>query len=237
MSHLYKSLKSRDELYDVATHIIGAHLLNGLDISGSVNLLLSGGSTPGPVYKNLSNMALDWRRVNVGLVDERWVDEDDPGSNAALIRRTLLQNKASGANFVPMKTRETRAADGQANVEASYAGLVTNNSLAVLGMGTDGHVCSWFPRSVGLQQAVDPNNTHNVQAIQARKSKVTGEYLERMTLTLSALNRCQSVLLLMTGEEKQDVFKRGFESAGFDLPVSHLFQKGDPSHLTVLHAA
>src|SRR5690606_41716658 len=36
-------------------------------------LLLSGGSTPAPVYGALAKAPLDWQRVDVALVDERWL--------------------------------------------------------------------------------------------------------------------------------------------------------------------
>lgn len=234
MDLAFKSLKSRDALYDAATRQIAAYVREELDARGTASLLLSGGSTPGPVYQNLSTIALGWKDVNIGLVDERWVDECDPGSNAALIRRTLLQNNAKPATFLPMKTLHETAAAGQKAVETSYSDLVNINSLAVLGMGTDGHVCSWFPQSQGLGSAVDPKNKHLVQAICAKKSPVTGDYLERMTLTLSALKKCKSVLLLISGNEKRDVIERAFESTSDDLPVSLILPL---NNLTILHAA
>lgn len=233
----YKPLSSRTTLHDVAVHKISSHIRCEHEKHGVANLLLSGGSTPGPVYQNLSKMDLDWKNVNIGLADERWVHEDDSGSNAALIRRTLLQKKAKAANFIPMKTDDQTAKSGQDHVNAAYAKLITKNSLAVLGMGTDGHICSWFPQSVGLNRAVDPNNKNRVQAIGAKKSIVTGDYLERMTLTLSALSTCTSILLLITGDEKRNVIKRAFENNNTDLPISHLIHKVDPGCLTILHAA
>ncbi|MGN0862256.1 MAG: 6-phosphogluconolactonase, partial [Stenotrophomonas koreensis] len=36
-------------------------------------LLLSGGSTPAPVYRQLAQAALDWGQLELGLVDERWL--------------------------------------------------------------------------------------------------------------------------------------------------------------------
>jgi len=228
---IYKPGLTRDQFEDIAVNMIAIHILDIANEARQASLLLSGGSTPGPVYEKLSNENLPWDKVEIGLVDERWVEADDAGSNAALIRRTLLQNRAEHAAFTPMKTEHNTAQLGQRAVEVDYKPLLTENSLAVLGMGTDGHVCSWFPDSQGLESAVDPEIINMVQAITAKKSNVTGNYLERMTLTLSALMRCKSVLLLITGEEKRQLF----ESRTPDLPISHLIN-ADNIDLTVLHA-
>ena len=37
---------------------------------------------PGPVYDRLSEVDLNWRNIYVAPADERWVDEQDKGSNA-----------------------------------------------------------------------------------------------------------------------------------------------------------
>ena len=60
-----------------------------------------GGSTPAPVYRRLATTDLDWSKVAVTLVDERYVPETSPESNARLIRDVLLQDKAASARFIP----------------------------------------------------------------------------------------------------------------------------------------
>ena len=62
-------------------------------------LLLSGGSTPAPVYEALAKAPLDWERVDVALVDERWLLPNDPDSNSRLIRESLLRDRAAAARF------------------------------------------------------------------------------------------------------------------------------------------
>lgn len=231
---IYHQDLSKARFQSIAADIIAAHVLGAAAGPGRAGLFLSGGSTPGPIYETLSCIDLPWDKVNVGLVDERWVDEHDTGSNAALLRRTLLQDKAGTAYFTPMKTAHNTPQDGQADVETNYNSIVSENSLAVLGMGTDGHVCSWFPGSAGLGACVDPMNGNLVQAVTANKSNVTGDYLERMTLTLTALTRCRTVLLLITGAEKREVLETALEDANTNLPVSHLLPL---ENLVILHAA
>lgn len=222
-SHNLIKFANRAWLAETTTHQMAVHILQNARAGKPSSLFLSGGSTPGPVYEALSRENLPWDTVKVGLVDERWVTESSAGSNAALIRKTLLQNAAKGAHFTPMKTAQKTPQQGQAAVEQNYKPLLQAPSLAILGMGTDGHVCSWFPNSDGLDAAVNPKARKAVQAIRANKSKVTGEYLDRMTLTRFALSKCQSVILLITGEEKLAVFNTALSGQNSDLPVTHLF--------------
>lgn len=231
---IYRQNLPKAKFQNIAADIIATHVLAATAGPERAGLFLSGGSTPGPVYETLSQIDLPWNKVDVGLVDERWVDEHDAGSNAALLRRTLLQDKAKAAHFTPMKTAHDTPQDGQAAVESEYSQIVSQNSLAVLGMGTDGHVCSWFPGSTGLAACVDPANKNLVQAVTAMKSNVTGDYLERMTLTLTALKQCRTVLLLITGPEKREVLETALEDSSTHLPVSHLLAL---DNLIILHAA
>ena len=62
----------------------------------------SGGSTPSPIYARLAQAPLDWSRIAVTLIDERYVPETSPESNAALLKRTLLTGPASAARFIPL---------------------------------------------------------------------------------------------------------------------------------------
>ena len=49
---------------------------------GDARILLSGGSTPINLYSLLSKENVDWGKVKIGLVDERFVDQKSEYSNA-----------------------------------------------------------------------------------------------------------------------------------------------------------
>ena len=61
-----------------------------LAIRGRARMLLSGGTTPAPAYAQLAVAPLDWSKITVGLVDERWLSPQDSASNARLVRESLL---------------------------------------------------------------------------------------------------------------------------------------------------
>ena len=60
-----------------------------------------GGSTPSPVYARLAQADIGWSDIAVTLVDERYVPETSPESNARLIRDVLLQGPAAAGDLHP----------------------------------------------------------------------------------------------------------------------------------------
>src|SRR5271168_2509380 len=91
-----------DALAEALAEAVAAALAARLARSETAALAVSGGQTPVRFFKALSAKALDWPRVIVTLVDERWVSETSPRSNAALVRENLLQGRAAAARFVPL---------------------------------------------------------------------------------------------------------------------------------------
>ena len=79
-------------------------------------LAVSGGTSPRPFLLALAKEPVDWRRIDLTLVDDRWVPETDPASNARLVRETLLRDGAGDARFLPL-------VDTAVTLEANVAAL------------------------------------------------------------------------------------------------------------------
>ncbi len=218
----------RGAMVDAAAAALATNLRMGLTERGVASLAASGGSTPGPVYARLSKAELDWSDVTVALVDERWVEPHEEGSNAALVCDTLLHNEAKAARFAPMKTPDVTPLDAVGAIDQTYADIPAPFDAVVLGLGADGHTASWFPHAEGLAAAIDPTNTRRVAAVRAKPSPVAGVYLDRMTLTFAPLAHARAVFLLITGEEKRATL----ETARGDGPVEDM-----PVRALLRHAA
>lgn len=214
-----REFPSREAMAQALAETIAARLAHAAGARGAATMALSGGSTPAGLYEALSNRDLDWPRVTAALVDERWVPPGAEGSNETFIRATLQQNEAKDVRLIGMWSEAPSPAAGLAAAHARYDGAAAAFDVAVLGMGPDGHTASWFPHAQGLAQALDMAGPR-LAAVKAAKSAVTGDHLDRMTLTLGAVSGAGFICLLMTGEEKRAVFERALEDGPVeDLPV------------------
>jgi 6-phosphogluconolactonase len=159
-------------------------------------LAVSGGSSPKPFLQTLSHAPLDWAHIDVTLVDDRWVPESDPASNATFARETLLQNAAASAYFLPL-------VDTSKALEAHIAELNADPrrrlpDVAVLGMGEDGHTASIFADSPEWDFAISTKDRYvSVHPGAAPHARVS--------LSMSALTQVGQLYLFIAGQKKLDV--------------------------------
>lgn len=194
---------------------IAADLQDALEARGAATLAVSGGSTPAPLFAALSRRMLDWARVTVTLVDERWVDEKHPDSNARLVREGLLRGAAGGSHFVGLKTAAASPFEAEADVARRLAPFAHAIDVVVLGMGEDGHIASFFPGADTLDRALDPQGQAPCVAVAPPVAPHP-----RMTLSLPVLQRARHRYLHIVGPAKRAVLERAL--AGSDarqLPV------------------
>jgi len=158
-------------------------------------LAVTGGRTPVAALEALSTSAVDWSRVDVVLTDDRWVGERHIDSNAALLRRYLLQNAASRANFVNFKTPHDSPEAACEAIEEALSELSWPIDVVVLGMGRDGHTASLFPGAKVLQRAM----TTDEKCVAIRSPAAPHP---RVTLSYPALNGAENKILYFTGPGK-----------------------------------
>lgn len=197
----------------LAADTLGADILR----SGASSLMVSGGSSPARMFELLSSEPLDWSKVTVGLVDERWVAPDHPDSNEGMVRTRLLKDAAARSAFVPMKTAHASPVEAVADRHAAYAPHCAAISFLLLGMGTDGHTASWFPRTSNFDNVVSPDADLCVAAIEAPIATVP----HRMTLTGSAVVHSNRALLLVFGTEKRSILENMAAADPKDCPVRY----------------
>ncbi|GAB2539286.1 6-phosphogluconolactonase [Rhodanobacter koreensis] len=195
---------------------VAERLRSALAERGHAVLAVSGGSTPKEFFARLSRETLDWAKVQVTLVDERWVPDSDDRSNARLVKSLLLQHAASVAQFVPLYVDAPTPEQGLATVTARIDALKLPFDAVVLGMGDDGHTASFFPGGDHLAEALDLDGRVRVLPMRA-----PGAGEPRITLTLPTLLHTRALYLLVTGEHKRDLLadvRLGLDTAK-DYPV------------------
>ena len=103
MSPTERRFPDAETLADALSAELETCLLQGIQDRGRATLVLSGGSTPLPLFRRLRDRPLPWSAITVTLADERWVDREHPDSNAAFLHRELLVGHAAAATFVDLK--------------------------------------------------------------------------------------------------------------------------------------
>ncbi|MEZ5759438.1 MAG: 6-phosphogluconolactonase [Emcibacteraceae bacterium] len=206
---------SREELFQQLELDSLEKLREGILARGKASMLLSGGTTPGPLYERLSKRKFDWDKVWFSLTDERWVNTDHPESNEKLIRNTLIEKEAKKAHLIGLKTPDKDVWEGYKVTEQILKNLPFPSDVVLLGMGEDGHIASLFPGLEDTKTAMDLNNKNLCQAI----IRENGE-IPRISMTLSALLDTKHIFLLFFGAKKKEVFERARKIKTSDLPVS-----------------
>lgn len=194
--------RNDDQWSWAAAVAISAALRRDLMEQPRARLLVSGGTTPAPVFDALSRAPLEWERVDIGLVDERWLPPDDPGSNARLVREHLLQSHASVATFEPLAPAGLDLAEAVAAANARARQLP---GVVVLGMGDDGHTASLFPGMHGLAAALATRAAY--VAVDATGCPGAGTWPTRISLTPAGLAPAQTRLLLLRGASRRARFE------------------------------
>jgi len=219
--HQFLAFSSSGLLVEALATRIADLLQEGIHQRAQASLLVSGGSTPVPLFARLAAMELPWDKVTISLVDERWVEPTSPDSNENLVRRHLLLNKAASARFIPMKTPDATAAQGEAPCAAALMAIPCPYDCLILGMGNDGHTASLFPEAANLEAAVDMSSDRICMATQPPAAPY-----ERMTLTLTAILNSRQLFLHLQGEGKKKVLAKAQEAGDArEMPIRYVLRQ------------
>lgn len=221
MSPRFNSFSKPDQMVDAIMTDTAKRLTAAVQARGKASWLVSGGGTPKPLFAAISGLDLPWEKITIALVDERYVPEDHGRSNTAFVKNTLLQGRASAAEFLPLYHGMGLHQDAK-KADADYQALGPVDCL-LLGIGPDGHTASLFPDADGLEEAFNTDNPALVGAIVAQKSDVTGDEIERLTVTQKLLAAVDHVDLMITGAGKKAVFDAAMQP-GSALPIARVMR-------------
>lgn len=183
-------------------------------------LAVSGGKTPIDFFQQLNQQELDWSKVTIILVDERWLPTDHIDSNEKLVHDHLIKNNAKQAYFLGLKNDAELPSEGIMDCETQLRTQVDHIDVVVLGMGLDGHTASWFTGSNKLSALLDAETA-------AWCLPVEDEFLPqpRMSLTWRFIKRAESIYLHFSGADKNTVFEKACNGIDEKLPVSHVLHQ------------
>ncbi len=191
---------------------------DAINTRGRFNFVLSGGSTPAPLYKKLALPpyadAMPWNVTHFYWGDERIVPPEHEGSNYGQARRLLLdliQARTENLHRIKGELSPIGAASDYSERLSTLSDLSGDGTLfdlVLLGLGSDGHTASLFPGSMKEEERI-------AFAI-AVSADYGGRPAHRVTLTPRAINRSRHVVFLVSGSEKANAVKQSI-SGEFDL--------------------
>lgn len=210
-------------------------LSDAVSANGRAVFAGSGGSTPTPIYRVMAQAPLDWSRIAVTLIDERYVPESDDQSNARLLKQTLLNGPAENARFVPLY-HPAVTVDRAAALATRALAPEGRLDAVLLGMGEDGHICSMFPDSPTLRTLLTPGLEPAVLGVPMGREGMAPS-LERLSINLPYLVHAGRVVLALTGAAKRRVFEDQLRGDPAVTPIAALVAHNVPLEVLWTEAA
>lgn len=193
---------------------------------GPLSMGLAGGNTPKPVYAQLAARNLDWSNVYLWVGDERWVPHHHADSNSGMARSLLAENVE--ATFLPFPFQASATPHEAA---AQYGQLLTAtipteaHTVALLGMGDDGHTASLFPGS----DALAATGVYAATWVEAKSAW-------RVTATMNHLASADEIVFLIAGSDKAEVLE-AVASGSVEYPAGRLIAEARGSVTIIVDAA
>lgn len=177
-----------------------------------VNIALSGGQTPLPLYQALAKSNFPFDKITFYQVDERYLPHDDPHSNYRMIFDNLVSPTAAKFHYfdtgLPLSEALKKYSEEISNITFD---------LTILGIGSDGHFASLFPNSPALNEK---------QALTAHTVTDQFDVKDRLTLTPPPILASKNILVLLQNKPEVLAEIKNPQKTPEQFPA-HLLQNSD----------
>lgn len=197
--------QTADAVNIAAAEFIIATASRAIIARGRFILSLSGGQTPGNLYKLLAepayNERMPWKDTFIFWGDERCVPLNDERNNAHQAKVLLLDKigiPLSNVHRVPVDLSPAEAAlQYEKEISVFFGEEPIRFDLILLGLGENGHTASLFPGSEVVFE-----NTRQI-----RNVYVAEQNMFRITMTPLLINKARNIIFLVEGENKAEILK------------------------------
>ena len=177
--------------------------------NGKSTFIVSGGSSPVQIFKDLSAMHAKWSDINISLVDDRVVDTNHDDSNEKLVNNVLIKDEAKDANFISL-----------CNQSKDLLNLKRPFCIMLLGMGEDGHFASLFPKLIETNpEYFDLESDSEIFFTEPMGNPCH----RRVSMNLSMILESKDIFLLVSSKKKSEVLNQA--KSDKSLPLYYLLNQ------------
>ena len=177
--------------------------------NGKSTFIVSGGSSPVQIFKDLSAMHAKWSDINISLVDDRVVDTNHDDSNEKLVNNVLIKDEAKDANFISL-----------CNQSKDLLNLKRPFGIMLLGMGEDGHFASLFPKLIETNpEYFDLESDPEIFFTEPMGNPCH----RRVSMNLSMILESKDIFLLVSSKKKSEVLNQA--KSDKSLPLHYLLNQ------------
>ncbi|MCX5774695.1 MAG: 6-phosphogluconolactonase [Fusobacteria bacterium] len=173
---------------------------------GHFNMALSGGTSPLGAYKLLAEeptKCLEWEKINIFWVDERYVAVDEKESNYGQFIQLFSKEILEKMKLFPMYQKGLNCRDAASFYESKmmehFKSSFPKFDLIILGVGADGHTASLFPGTPLLEEII--------RLVKENEAPNYAPVKERISFTYSLINDAKCIMTMLTGESKRAVYE------------------------------
>ena len=201
-------VQSEAEFIDRSSAELEQAILDAIEEKGKCIIGLSGGSTPKPIYEALGKLkAIEWHKVTIFLVDERYVPANHEESNQKMIRETLLQNAKIPEHQIIFPDTSLDLEECIEDYDFRIDQLMSDGIDAVaLGLGEDGHIASLFPSDIDAILEEEKCVIHTTTPRPRSGQAPTFAIKDRITVTLPVLGSADKQFFFLKGKNKKKIF-------------------------------
>ncbi|MDP1575082.1 MAG: 6-phosphogluconolactonase [Coxiellaceae bacterium] len=195
---------TENNLFQFAANDFSKRAITAINNKGVFSVALSGGNTPKLFFDALANNEqhkknIPWEKIKFFFGDERYVAADSIDSNYHTAMLYLFSKVAVNPNNIyriPTDFEDPKEA------AKAYEDTLKKNGpidLIYLGLGDDAHTASLMPFSEVVKN-ISPDTL--VESLFVKKLNMS-----RITLTPAAINHCEAIIFLVTGDNKAAAVK------------------------------
>lgn len=175
-------------------------------------LFLSGGATPKSLYASLAKDSII-HPAAVGMIDERYGEKMHEKSNEHMIAETGFLDYVTDKHipFYPIISRKASREKLAEQYDKTTRDLFFHfpQSIAIMGIGTDGHTSSIIPNRKDFTDPMFEEGEKQLFVGEFNDTK--SEYKERIGLTFAGLSLIDYFIIFVFGKEKNQALKQMFE--------------------------